>query len=86
MKMNGSLQITRGPDRAYALAYAPFGADRSGRPARRFEDARRLERHLAEALRLGRREVLEALTAVDRHGRYVIREVWLSVDEVAALI
>ena len=32
-----------------------------------------------------RREILEALRALDRHGRYVIHEVWLSPDEMTAL-
>jgi hypothetical protein len=85
MKMNGSVHITRSLDRRYALDYAPFGADRSGRPARRFDDARQLERFLVGPLRVPRREALEALTALDRNGSYVIREVWLSRDEVTAL-
>jgi hypothetical protein len=36
-------------------------------------------------LRRTRREILEALRALDRHGRYVIHEVWLSPDEMTAL-
>jgi hypothetical protein len=85
MKLNGSVQITRTPDRAYSLAYAPFGANRSARPARRFDDSWELERFLAGPLRLARREVLAALTALDRNGSYVIWEIWLSADEVTAL-
>jgi hypothetical protein len=85
MRLNGSVHITRSPDRGYSLAYAPFGADRAGRPARRFDDSRDLERFLAGPLGLARREVLAALAALDRNGSYVIWEIWLSVDEATAL-
>ncbi len=84
MKLNGSVHITRGPDRSYALAYAPIGANRDGRPARRFDDSRELERFLTGPLRVARREVLSALTALDRNGSYVIWEIWLSPDEATA--
>lgn len=85
MRMNGSVHITRSLDRRYVLDYAPFGAGRSERPARRFDDARQLERFLVGPLRVPRREALEALTALDRNGSYVIREVWLSMEELTAL-
>jgi hypothetical protein len=84
MKLNGSVHIMRGPDRSYSLAYAPIGAHRDGRPARCFDDSRELERFLAGPLRVARREVLAALTALDRNGSYVIWEVWLSPDEATA--
>ncbi len=84
MKLNGSVRITRSPDRTYSLAYAPIGADRGGRPARRFDDSRELERFLAGPLRVARREILAALTALDRNGSYVIWEIWLSPDEASA--
>ena len=45
----------------------------------------RCKRFLAGPLRLPRRGILEALRALDRHGRYVIHEVWLSADEMTAL-
>jgi hypothetical protein len=81
--MNGSLHLTQGPG-GYGLAYAPFGAA-GERPGLGFDDAPDLERFLAGPLRLPRREILEALRALDRHGRYVIHEVWLSPDEMTAL-
>jgi hypothetical protein len=84
MRTNGSLHLTQGPGRGYGLAYAPFGATGEC-PGLRFDDARDLERFLAGPLRLPRREILEALRALDRHGRYVIHEIWLSPDEVTAL-
>jgi hypothetical protein len=56
-----------------------------GPPHLRFDDARDLERFLAGPLRRPRREILEALRALDHHGRYVIHEVWLSPDEMTAL-
>lgn len=36
-------------------------------------------------LRRTSREILEALRALDRHGRYVIHGVWLSPDEMPVL-
>ena len=65
--------LTQGPGRGYGLAYAPFGAT-GERPGLQFDDARDLERFLAGPLRRPRREILEALRALDRHGRYVIHE------------
>ena len=84
MKLNGSVHIMRGPDRSYSLAYAPIGANRDGRPARRFDDSRDLERFLAGPLRVARREILAALSALDRNGSYVIWDVRLSPDEAIA--
>lgn len=84
MRTNGSLHLAEGPGRGYGLTYAPFGAA-GERPRLRFDDPRDLERFLAGPLRLPRREILEALRALDRHGRYAIHEVWLSPDETAAL-
>jgi len=85
MRLNGSVHLTKSHDRSYSLAYAPLGVDlRRGR-ARRFDDSRELERFLAGPMRIARREVLEAMTALDRNGRYVIWEIWLSADEATAL-
>lgn len=85
MRLNGSVHITGSPDRGYSLAYAPFGADRGGRPARRFDDSRTLERFLAGPLGLARRDILAALAALDRNGSYVIWEVWLPAEQATAL-
>ena len=86
MRLNGSVQLTKGHDRSYSLSYAPLGGDLRSRRTRRFDDARELERFLTGPLRVARREMLEALTALDHNGRYVIREIWLSVDEATALV
>ena len=83
MRLNGSVQITRGSDSSYALTYAPLGAGPGERPARRFDHARDLERFLAGPMRVARREILAALLALDRNGSYVIAEIWLSPDELA---
>jgi hypothetical protein len=86
MRLNGSVHLTKSHDRSYSLAYAPLGVDLRQRGARRFDDSRELERFLAGPLRVARREVLEAMTALDRNGSYVIREIWLSADEATALV
>jgi len=86
MRLNGSVHLTKSHDRSYSLAYAPLGVDLRQRGARRFDDSRELERFLAGPLRVTRREVLEAMTALDRNGSYVIREIWLSADEATALV
>lgn len=85
MRLNGSVLLTKSRDRSYALSYAPLGGDLRGRRARRFDDPWELQRFLVGPLRVARREVLEALTVLDRNGSYVIREIWLSVDEATAL-
>jgi hypothetical protein len=82
MRLNGSVQITRSHNQSYTLVYAPFGSDRGERPARRFDRSRDLEQFLAGALRIPRREILESLIALDRHGSAVLSEIWLSSDEV----
>ena len=85
MRLNGSVHLTKSHDRSYSLAYAPLGVDLRQRGARRFDDSRELERFLAGPLRVARREVLEAMTALDRNGSYVIWEIWLSASEATAL-
>jgi hypothetical protein len=83
VRLNGSAQIIRSSDSSYTLTYGPLGAGPGERPARRFEEARDLERFLAGPLRVARREILAALVALDRNGSYLIAEIWLSPDELA---